>query len=141
MLVGNLGYIPFIVSRSLILTPQEMARESSGRWSKHDLMGQLPVLEFLGPDISKISLKIMLRKQYGVPVAAVLKELRRVRDKGLAVPLIIDGSPVTQHKWVIETIQEGVIVWGKDGSQLSVEVNLNLNQYSDGGTSSWKLPF
>lgn len=53
MLVGFLNQTPFSVSASTIRTFNDYTRSGSGRWSKHDLIGQKPKLEFLGPDIEK----------------------------------------------------------------------------------------
>ena len=51
MQVGSMGDIPFVVSYGKIRTFSDYGRSVSGRWTKHDLIGRKPVLEFLGPDV------------------------------------------------------------------------------------------
>lgn len=55
MLVGFMADIPFIVSSRFIRTFDDYGRGSAGRWAQHDIIGDKPVLEFIGPDIEKIS--------------------------------------------------------------------------------------
>lgn len=55
MLVGFMADIPFIVSSRFIRTFDDYGRGSAGRWAQHDIIGNKPVLEFIGPDVEKIS--------------------------------------------------------------------------------------
>lgn len=129
MLVGYLGDIPFTVSRSFMRTFSEFNRNSTARWSKHDLIGQKPVLEFLGSDIEKISFKMLLRKDKGVTPEDELERLRQIRDTGEVFSLIIDDKPVSDNFWVIESLDESVAYWGKSGQMLSAEVSVTLQEY------------
>lgn len=60
MQVGSMGDIPFVVTYGKIRTFSDYGRSGSGRWAKHDLIGCKPVMEFLGPDVEKVSMKIQL---------------------------------------------------------------------------------
>ena len=51
MLVGFMADIPFIVSSRFIRTFDDYGRGSAGRWVQHDIIGDKPVLEFIGPDV------------------------------------------------------------------------------------------
>lgn len=55
MLVGFMADIPFVVSSRYIRTFDDYSRGSGGRWAQHDIIGDKPVLEYLGPDVEKIS--------------------------------------------------------------------------------------
>ena len=91
------------------------------------------MLEYLGPDVEKISFTMQLRADQGVSPARELKKLRRLRDNGKVFPLVIGGNMVTNNMWVLESIDESVSFWGKAGSILSVKVNVTLKEYAGGG--------
>ena len=57
MYVGSFGDIPFIVARGYVRTFKDYGRESSGRWAKHDIIGEKPVLEFWARMLKKSVLK------------------------------------------------------------------------------------
>lgn len=87
MLVGYMDDIPFLTSGMLVRTFDEWTRGSEGRWAKHDLMGEKPVLEFLGPDVEEISFKMLFRSDLGVDPRAEIERLRQMRDEGAVFPL------------------------------------------------------
>lgn len=132
MLVGYLGDIPFIVSREYVRTFSDYSRESAGRWAKHDIIGDKPVLEFIGPDIEKISFKMQLRADNGLNPRKELENLRQLRDNGTPIPLIIGGRPVTDNLWVVESLCEEVTFWTAGGAIQSVNVDVSLQEYVDG---------
>lgn len=133
MLVGFMADIPFVVSSRYIRTFDDYSRGSGGRWAQHDIIGDKPVLEYLGPDVEKISFTMQLRADQGISPARELKKLRKLRDNGKVFPLVIGGNMVTNNMWVLESIDESVSFWGKDGSMLSVKVNVTLKEYAGGG--------
>lgn len=127
--VGNLGNIPFLVSSSYMLTFDNYGRSGTGRWAKHDLVGQKPIYEFLGPDVEKITMNISLHTSMNVSIGNILEKLRDMRDTGKAVPLIIGFSPVGQNLWIVESIGETVPLWGKWGTMVSCYVDITLAEY------------
>lgn len=129
MLVGFLGDIPFLASASVLRTFDEYARGSTARWHKHDLIGQKPVLEYLGPDVEKISLKMLLRADKGINPAQELDRLRELRDTGEVLPLIIGGRPIGKNFWVIESLDESVKYWTRFGHIFTAEVTVSLQEY------------
>ena len=135
-LVGIIGTIPFLVSSNYIFTFDDFSRSGSGRWSKHEIIGQKPVMEFLGPDVEKISLTISLRKENGADVVGSLKKLRKLRDEGTAVPFILGFRPVSQNYWILESLNESVKFWDKWGGMRSVDVQVSLQEYKTGGALS-----
>lgn len=129
MLVGYLGEIPFRVSRNFVRTFSDYGRESSGRWAKHGLIGQKPVLEFLGEDVEKISFKMLLRTDMGVNPEKEVQKLRRLRDNGEVLILILADKPVGKNSWVIESIGESVAFWDAFGNAVSISVDVSLQEY------------
>lgn len=131
MYVGALGNIPFIVSKPYLRTFRDYGRESGGRWAKHEIVGEKPVLEFLGPDIEKISFKMLFRADQGVTPSAELEKLRKLRDTGKASVLILGWKPVGKHLWVVESLGETVNYWSTFGRILSATVDVTLAEYTE----------
>lgn len=130
MQVGSMGDIPFVVSYGKIRTFSDYGRSGSGRWAKHDLIGRKPVMEFLGPDVEKISMKIQLRTDHCINPESELGRLRKMRDTGAVFPFILGGAPVSDNYWLLEDIGENVSYWRAGGKILSVSVDITLTEYS-----------
>lgn len=143
MIVGYMGDIPFITSRRYLLTFSDFSRDSEGRWAKHDIIGDKPVQEFLGPDVEKISMKISLRRDHGVNLENILERLRRMRDTGEAFTLVL-GSQVIGNilqrylfknklgantgLWILKSLKEDVKHWA-GGNLYIVDVTVTLEEY------------
>lgn len=130
MQVGSMGDIPFVVTYGKIRTFSDYGRSGSGRWVKHDLIGRKPVMEFLGPDVEKVSMKIQLRTDHGINPESELGRLRKMRDTGAVFPFILGGAPVSDNYWLLEDIGENVSYWRAGGKILSVSVDITLTEYS-----------
>lgn len=130
MQVGSMGDIPFVVTYGKIRTFSDYGRSGSGRWAKHDLIGRKPVMEFLGPDVEKVSMKIQLRTDHGINPESELGRLRKMRDTGAVFPFILGGAPVSDNYWLLEDIGENVSYWRAGGKILSVSVDIRLTEYS-----------
>ena len=145
MIVGYMGSIPFITSRRYLQTFDDYQRNSEGRWAKHDIIGQKPSLEFLGPDTEKISMRIMLRRDHGVNLESVLNQLRQMRDTGEVFPLVL-GSKVIGNLlksiwkaspfgtstglWVLKGLTEDAKHWA-GGNLYIVDATVTLEEYSE----------
>ena len=130
MQVGSMGDIPFVVTYGKIRTFSDYGRSGSGRWAKHDLIGRKPVMEFLGPDVEKVSMKIQLRTDHGINPESELGRLRKMTDTGAVFPFILGGAPVSDIYWLLEDIGENVSYWRAGGKILSVSVDITLTEYS-----------
>lgn len=130
MQVGSMGDIPLVVTYGKIRTFSDYGRSGSGRWAKHDLIGRKPVMEFLGPDVEKVSMKIQLRTDHGINPESELGRLRKMRDTGAVFPFILGGAPVSDNYWLLEDIGENVSYWRAGGKILSVSVDITLTEYS-----------
>ena len=132
MLVGFMAHIPFIVSSRYIRTFHHYRRGRAGRRAQHDIIGDKPVFEFIGPDVEKISFSMQLRADQGINPSKELEKLRKLRDTGQYFPLVIGGKLITDNMWVIESLDENVSFWGKFGSIMSAKVSVTLKEYAGG---------
>lgn len=145
MIVGYMGKIPFITSRNYLLTFDDYSRNSEGRWAKHDIVGGKPVLEFLGSDTEKISMKIQLRRDHGVNLEDTLNQLRQMRDMGEVFSLVLGSKVVgsliknltnkqnpfasNTGLWVLKGVTEDVKHWA-GGNLYIVDATVTLEEYS-----------
>lgn len=49
--LGLLGVIPFVCSSSVVMTFKDLQVERSDRWATHEVIGQKPKLEYIGPQL------------------------------------------------------------------------------------------
>ena len=144
MIVGYMGKIPFITSRSYLLTLDDYSKSSEGRWAKHDIVGDKPVLEFLGPNTETISLKIQLRRDHGVNPENVLRQLEEMRDTGEVFSLVLGSKVIgnlikkwisgqsfgsSSGLWVLKGLSEVVTHWA-GGNMYCVDATVTLEEYS-----------
>ena len=59
-MIGMFAGIGFTVSEGQVQTFAEMSRETSARWSAHEVIGAKPKQEFLGPDLGGVSFTMHL---------------------------------------------------------------------------------
>ena len=131
MYIGYMGDIVFVVSPNYMLTPMDHERESTGRWTEHDLLMRKPVSQFGGPGLEKLTFSIILDAAHNIDVAKQLEKLRKMRDTGAVFPLIIGGKPVSQCYWRLDSIKEAGHYWTADGRLLQCTPSLTLTEYDD----------
>lgn len=90
--IGSLGQLPFFCSRERVLTFNDLSRENSVRWAKHEVIGAKPSLEFIGEDLSTVSMTIRFDTTLGVPPIVGLDRLNRMMRNGKYKTLIIGGE-------------------------------------------------
>ena len=65
--IGTLGGISFHVSAwNDVYTFDEFSRSAKTRTASHEVIGQKPLTEYLGPDLQTLTLKIKLHASRGV---------------------------------------------------------------------------
>lgn len=136
MIVGFLGTTPFIASRWKVRTFDEYSRQGEARWQSHDIIGEKPLMEFIGPGLEEISFQMLLRQDLGVSPETELEKLRRLRDNGEVVPLIIGNKPVGDGFWVITSLSEQVPFWSRFGHAQSAQVTVTLKEYHEEGKTA-----
>lgn len=129
MIVGYLNDIPFVASRFIVRTFSGFSRDGEGRWEEHALIGQKPVLEFVGPGTESISFSMMLRGDQGIDPITEIEKLAALRDSGTPFPLVIGDKPVGEHFWVLKSLSHEVTFWDKQGNAVSINASVTLSEY------------
>lgn len=130
MVVGNLGsLITFEVSSNKVLTFKKLTKATKGRWATHELIGQKPKSEFLGPDQGNLSLSIYISATHGVRPRATLESINDAVENGTPLTFVVGGRQIGNSQWVITDCSE---TWGtviKDGKLITANVTLTLKEY------------
>lgn len=126
--LGSLGELPFVCSMNKVRTFSDLSRELSVRWAKHDLIGQKPVLEFVGEDLNAVSLKMRFDVSLGIAPKDGLDRLKRMMENKLYKTLIIGGENL--GRYVIESISEERKYHAGDGLCLVAEATVNLTEWA-----------
>lgn len=127
--VGSLGEIIFTVSEREIKTIRDYSRKTASRLTTHDIIGQKPITEFLGPGIESVSFTIKLSAFAGINPKQEAEKLRQMTQEGEVVNFILGGYPVGENKWIIESVEETANYFDGHGNIVSSDVNLTLHEY------------
>lgn len=104
--IGSFGDIIFEVSAEKMRTIEDFSRSASARWATHEIMGQKPKSEFLGPNLDTISFKMRFDIKYGVNPKAEMDKLLIMCRAGQAETLVIGGDVLGVDKWVIREVTQ-----------------------------------
>ena len=128
-MIGSLGDVALVVSDRTIRTIDDYSRSGSARIGQHERMGAKAISEFLGPSLESVAFKIQLVRHWGVVPERELETLRRYRDTGEVLLLMLNNKVVGEDKWMIESLSESVDHFGMQGEILMVTVSVALIEY------------
>lgn len=130
-MIGSFGEIVFVVSTDISKTLNNLQRQGGVTYAEHAVISGKPVLELTGLNAETISFDMFLCSQLGVTPVDEVKQLREMRDQGVAEPLILDGEPQGADMWVITDISEKWEHLDPDGSPIIIQVTVNLKEYTE----------
>lgn len=119
----------FVVSADMIRTFENFSRSTASRWAKHEIMGQKPKTEFVGPDLDTISFKMRFDVMYGINPRKEMEALLDLARSGKAVPLVIGGKGLGMNKWVVKSVDQEWVYVDNRGNVLVGVVNITLEEY------------
>lgn len=132
--VGTLGQLPFFCSDNFVLTFNNLSREHSIRWARHEVIGKKPVLEFVGEDLKKVSMTIRFDTNLGIPPTVGLDRLQRMLENRKYKTLIIGGEYL--GRYVLESVGEERKFHTGAGVCTVATASISLIEYS-GKTSEY----
>ena len=127
--IGTLGDLAFGCSSKYVLTFNKLSRDNSVRWAKHDVIGKKPVLEYVGPELSTISLSIRFDSTLGVPPYVGLWRLKKMLDNKSAKTLIIGGAYL--GRYVIKSVSEDRKFHTGAGVCIVAEATVELEEWAE----------
>lgn len=102
--IGLFGKVPFVCSSSLVMTFRNLQIERGMRWATHEVIGQKPILEKIGPELTSVSFEIQLNSFLGMPPIAAILIFRKMIESGEPQRLLIGTDYL--GKFVIESLSE-----------------------------------
>lgn len=128
--VGNLGkLIVFEVSSDKILTFRNMTQTVKGRWTTHNIIGNKPKSEFLGPGQRGGNLSIFLSVNHGVRPRSTIEKIEKAVENGTPFSFVLGGKKVGSNQWVITDMSETWDEIIKDGVLVSASLTITLAEY------------
>ena len=128
--IGNWGTtIKFQTSDDKILTFNGLKRTNSVRTSKHNIIGEKPKIELLGPELQSITFSIELNAMLGVRPRIVEKKLREKLYEGTVAPLVIGGKIICS-KAMITNISSSYDTVLRKGEILSMSLDITMTEYN-----------
>ena len=128
--IGNWGKtIIFSTDEKKILTFNGFTQDITAKWANHDIIGEKPKSEFLGPELRQISMKISLNAIHGVKPRKTLDTLESCVETGKHAPLVIGGKKVGKNDWKITKISEAWNTIYSKGELVQADVTLSLEEY------------
>ncbi len=128
-MIGVLGNVVFVASADTIRTFEDFSRSLAGRWAKHEIIGQKPKSEYIGPDLDTISFKMRFDVMYGMNPRKEMDALLELARSGKAVPLVIGGKGLGVNKWVVKSVDQEWVRVDNRGNVLVGIANVTLEEY------------
>lgn len=130
MAIGSFGNIVFEVSSDKKRTFDELNRSGSARIALHNRQGLKELPEFLGPGAETISFSMRISAYDGINPKEELETLRAYRDTGTAVLFVLNGEPVGDGYWLIESISEEHPVIDNKGRTVVATCSVTIREYT-----------
>jgi phage protein U len=127
--LGSFGDVVFEVSADKIRTFDEFTRTSADRWEKHDLIGQKPKSEFVGPGLDTITFTMIFDAQHGVNPRAEMDVLLVMSRNGDVADLTIGGKGLGVAQWKITNLVQRWTVLDNAGNLIKSALDITLEEY------------
>lgn len=129
--IGTFGDVVFQVSDSLVRTLRDYNRSTEARLANHDIIGKKPITEFIGPGADSITFTIQLNILLGVNPKNEADKIRTMVSTGQTAYLVLGGKPVSQNKFILESMKENVGAMDGRGNILNSSLDLTMHEYID----------
>ena len=130
--IGCFGsLIKFEVSSKKILTFSNLKRTQAGRWAVHPIVLKAPKSEFLGPDLTEVSMDVTLSAEHGVKPRHTINAIENAVRSGTVDNIAIGGKVFghSSHKWYIESVSETWDEIWNQGELVRAKITLNFKEY------------
>ena len=127
-MIGILGDLEFVASANKIHTFQEMSITQNVRYAEHASLQRKPVLEYIGPNLDEVSLKIQWRIEDRVNPLAEIDKLKKKMDDGEVLPFFLGSRKIGTGKFVIMDIPQTYNRVDNHGNVLSVTAEIKLKE-------------
>lgn len=127
--IGSLGPIIFEVSSRKVRTFRDLKRTTKARYASHDVIGQKPIVEYIGPDGEEITFVMQFSVALGIDPATETEKLRTLCESGESMYFVLCNQAVGQNRWVIEEVGESYEAVDNSGRVILSQVEITLKEY------------
>ncbi len=124
--LGFFGKVPFTCSSEQVATFQNLQIQRQSRYATHDVLGQKPVHEYVGPALTTVSFKIQLRSYLKSSPEVYLSLLKDMLESGDAQRLLL--GPKYYGKYVLTGFSEDQKFFNGLGTCIAADVSLQLEE-------------
>lgn len=128
-MIGSYGDVIFEASDKRILTYKNFRRDSASRFSDHEVIGQKPTSEYIGPGNDSVSFEVTLNSKLGVDPDELIALFIKYNREGHAYPLVIGPKTLGVDKWRMSSLGESVTTQGPKGEVVSATLEITLIEY------------
>lgn len=132
--IGSFGDIVFSASSFKVLTINNYQRKTKARLATHEVIGQKPVVEFVGPDGEEISFTMQFAAGLGVNPAKEADKVRQMCQQGQTAYFMLGNECVGGNKWLISDVSESTNVIDNQGHILVSKLDVTLKEYIESYT-------
>ena len=128
MVVGSLGKVIFACSSFYIKTLDSLNKDTSYRWTEHQIIGSKPKLQFDGENLENIKFNIHLNAAFNVNPSKSAQDLKEYGKKGEHLRFILGGKVIGTY--VIENISELYKAYTALGTVTKIDLSIQLKEYN-----------
>ena len=128
-MIGALGDVTFEVSISKVFTFDNLNFSHSAKYTEHAILGKRGLLEFVGFGVDFISMTIKIGLELGLKPYEELRTLRKMFRERAVFDFVLDGKPIGDNLWVLESLEETLEEFTIDGKLRSAIINVRLKEY------------
>ena len=125
-ILGMFGLVPFTCSGNAVQTFKDVQINHEARYAVHDVIGNAPVPEYIGPGQRKITFNMQLRSQFGSPPAVVIELLKQMLDSGESYRLCL--GPEYLGKFYLRSFSEQRKYFDGAGVAIATDVSLSIEE-------------
>lgn len=130
MAIGNWGTaIFFNVSDMKVLTFKNMSRTVGASWATHSRIGKKDQVEYLRPNLQKLTFDISLDFNDGVNPRTIIERMERASEIGEVHPFIVGGKPVGRLKWRLTSVSEAWETIYNNGALTKAKLTITMEEY------------
>lgn len=122
--LGIFGLVPFTCSSLQVCTFQDLQIKHSARYSTHEVIGAMPVNEYIGPEQDTITFKIQLRQILKSPPSVYVALLNSMLSSGQSYPLMF--GPEYMGKFILLAFDEERKYFNGIGTPIATDVSIQL---------------
>jgi len=128
--IGNWGTaIFFSTSDQKVLTFNNMSRTVGSSWAVHSRIGEKDQVEFLRPNLQKLTFDIALDFNYGVNPRTIIERMERAAELGEIHPFIVGGKPVGRLDWRLTNVGEAWETIYNNGALTNAKLSITMEEY------------